>query len=220
MLYYPQRTGDGTHYKKRRSRVSVQSIARGRTPIERNIVVVDEQGNTYEATYPKRARGLVKHGRARFIEENVICLACPPNRILEDKTMQNDNTPALTMGYLLGKIDQLTSDTAYLHETIAALQSMAQTNNPGPPGSPGDIAGQAKANALCDVVKCRETTNQQLIALYTTMYKDMRCTGDERLDQLQKIGSMLNRQNGPYLKAIVEAMFSQTADENDEEDDD
>ncbi len=48
------------------------------TPIEKNIIVVDEQGNEYEATYPKRAKGLVKNGRARFIGENKICLACPP----------------------------------------------------------------------------------------------------------------------------------------------
>ncbi len=70
-------------------------------PIEKNIVVVDEQGNEYEATYPKRAKGLVKNGRARFIDENTICLACPPNIELEDKTMSenkkvdsiNNNTP-------------------------------------------------------------------------------------------------------------------------------
>ena len=49
------------------------------TPIEKNIRVVDEQGNEYEATYPKRAKGLVKNGRARFIDENTICLACPPD---------------------------------------------------------------------------------------------------------------------------------------------
>lgn len=61
-------------------------------PIEKNITVVDEQGNEYEATYPKRAKGLVKNGRARFITENKICLACPPNKInfLEDKKMNND----------------------------------------------------------------------------------------------------------------------------------
>ena len=60
-------------------------------PIEKNIVVVDEQGNEYEATYPKRAKGLVKNGRARFINENTICLACPPNVELEDKIM-SENT--------------------------------------------------------------------------------------------------------------------------------
>ena len=58
------------------------------TPIEKNIIVVDEQGNTLEATYPKRAKGLVKKGRARFISENVICLACPPEN-LEDNAMSN-----------------------------------------------------------------------------------------------------------------------------------
>ena len=60
-------------------------------PIEKNVLVVDEQGNEYEATYPKRAKGLVKKGRARFIEENKICLACPPNEYLEDKDMENTN---------------------------------------------------------------------------------------------------------------------------------
>ena len=56
-------------------------------PIEKNILVVDEQGNEYEATWPKRARGLVKNGRARFLSENKICLACPPDRDLEDNGM-------------------------------------------------------------------------------------------------------------------------------------
>lgn len=48
------------------------------TPMTKNIEVVDEQGNVYGATYPKRAKGLVKNGRARFVGENRICLACPP----------------------------------------------------------------------------------------------------------------------------------------------
>ena len=46
--------------------------------MEKNITIVDEQGNAYGATYPKRAKGLVKNGRARFVDENTICLACPP----------------------------------------------------------------------------------------------------------------------------------------------
>ena len=58
-------------------------------PIAKNVIVVDEQGNEYEATYPKRAKGLVKNGRARFVSENKICLVCPPNTILEDNVMSN-----------------------------------------------------------------------------------------------------------------------------------
>ena len=52
--------------------------------MEKNVNVIDEQGNQYEATYPKRAKGLVKNGRARFVDEHTICLACPPNENLED----------------------------------------------------------------------------------------------------------------------------------------
>ena len=65
------------------------------TPIEKNIIVVDELGNEYEATYPKRAKGLVKNGRARFIDDNKICLACPPHIELEDTIMsENKNVNA------------------------------------------------------------------------------------------------------------------------------
>ena len=68
----------------------MQIKTRGATPIEKNVIVVDEQGNEYEATYPKRAKGLVKNGRARFVSENKICLACPPNENLEDNKMSDN----------------------------------------------------------------------------------------------------------------------------------
>ena len=64
-------------------------------PIAKNVTVVDERGNVYEATYPKRAKGLVKSGRARFVDDNKICLACPPNIILEDKNMTNQDVAAV-----------------------------------------------------------------------------------------------------------------------------
>lgn len=58
-------------------------------PIAKNILVVDEEGYEYEATWPKRARGLVKNGRARFLSKNKICLACPPWIDMEDNEMTN-----------------------------------------------------------------------------------------------------------------------------------
>lgn len=84
------RIGEETHYKKRNSRQANQN--KGAAPIEKNVIVVDEQGNEYEATYPKRAKGLAKNGRARFVDENKICLACPPDKlIMEDKIMTDNN---------------------------------------------------------------------------------------------------------------------------------
>ena len=70
---------------------------KGRIPIEKNIRVVDANGNEYEATWPKRAKGLVKNGRARFISDDTICLACPPNQNLEDTEMTTtENTAKAT----------------------------------------------------------------------------------------------------------------------------
>ena len=72
------------------------------TPIEKNVIVVDEQGNILEATYPKRAKGLVKKGRARFISESMICLACPPQKT-EDNEMSNTQNKFDNLEILIDK---------------------------------------------------------------------------------------------------------------------
>lgn len=52
---------------------------------------MDESGKQIGKTFPKRAKGLVKNGRARFIDETTICLACPPeNEFSEDIEMNTD----------------------------------------------------------------------------------------------------------------------------------
>ena len=159
-------TGDGTHHKKQRSKPA--NSDRGMTPIEKNIHVVDEQGNVYEATWPKRARGLVKHGMARFISDDTICLACPPNTILEDYKM-NDK---VELSWLLQQIAAIQSDTEYLKEGLDQLAQMG-IGDSGEPGSPGNILGQARATALRDMIRGRESTNQQLLRLYEKMYDDL-----------------------------------------------
>ena len=152
-------------------------------PIEKNIVVVDEKGNEYEATYPKRAKGLVKNGRARFIDENTICLACPPNIELEDKTMsENKNviveatakTPIeepqkLTINYVLEQIEKIQNQTDHIGMALAALGNMVPKTNSTTP----DVAGAEQAEAIAEVVESREATNQKLIALYGKMYDDL-----------------------------------------------
>jgi len=42
------------------------------------INVIDEQGNALAPTYPKRAKFLVKHGRARTDGDSTIILLPPP----------------------------------------------------------------------------------------------------------------------------------------------
>ena len=171
------------------------------TPIEKNIIVVDENGNEYEATYPKRAKGLVKNGRARFIDENKICLLCPPNIKLEDNYMsenkkvytvnntnipQNSGTPkevAEAMANLLNsKSEQERSEKLTMDYLLGKLEEILQGQafltdaiselGKIKSGGPGDVGAQEQAKAIGEIIKAREATNQRLIALYEKMYDD------------------------------------------------
>ena len=73
------------------------------------------------------------------------------------------------LSWLLQQLAAIQSDTSYLHETIQQLAEMG-VGDSGASGSPGDIMGQAKAEALGDIVRCRETTNQQLLDIYKRIY--------------------------------------------------
>ena len=137
-------------------------------PITKNIVVVDEKGNEYEATYPKRAKGLVKNGRARFIDENTICLACPPNQILEDKKVKNYNTE-LSMEYVLSRIDQILEEKGHIKEAIDSINNMKL--NTSPEGGRGEMA---RAEAISKAIQSREATNQQILKMLDKMYDDLK----------------------------------------------
>lgn len=168
---------------------------KGVTPIEKNIIVVDEQGNEYEATYPKRAKGLVKNGRARFIDENKICLACPPDIISEDKmedknvNIQEDieidahapDSKSLTVKDVLDAIERVSAEKEYLYKAMASIEALP------PCKGPGDITGAEQAKAIAEVVKCRETTNQQMLRLYEKMYDNMISTADSEKYKLAKM---------------------------------
>lgn len=166
-------------------------------PITKNIRVTDVHGHEYEPTWPKRAEGLIKKGRAYRLAEDHICLIrehpCPTEPMLnhadtsqtkvstdiseeirmEEYTNIVENEEVLTMAYVLERIEAIRLDTAHLHEAIDALKNTAM----GPMS--GDIAGQEKAKALGDIVRCRETTNQQLLKMYEKMYDDLKNRDNE-----------------------------------------
>ena len=73
------------------------------------------------------------------------------------------------LSWLLQQIAAIQSDTSYLHETIQQLAEMGLGDS-GESGAPGNVMGQAKAEALGDIVRCRETTNQQLLDIYKRIY--------------------------------------------------
>lgn len=184
--------------------------------MEKNVIVVDEQGNQYEATYPKRAKGLVKSGRARFIDEHTICLACPPNIDLEDSQMSENTTVTttqpeigsekLTVNYILEQIEKISAQTDYLHATIVELGNM-------PVGQgPNDVAGKAKAMALGNVVQAREATNQRLLEFYEKLYDDLnpRRSRDQRVDQELLMQDLKNAIENPDIDPDVKEFYKQS----------
>lgn len=53
---------------------NIYKVARGKKPMEKNIIVTDRTGKRLGFTYLKRAKGLVKNGRAEFISDREIKL--------------------------------------------------------------------------------------------------------------------------------------------------
>ncbi len=95
---------------------------------------------------------------------------------------QPGTAPKMTMDYVLEQIEKISVQTEYLNHAIDQLGKIPDGDS-GEAGSPGDLAGQAKARAIGDVVRCRETTNQQLLSFYTLLYTDLRQNEDPALKQ-------------------------------------
>ena len=124
----------------------------------KNISVVDTQGNIYEATYPKRAKGLVKKGRARFVDETTICLARPPYHT-EDEIMEENKTiiPVpedkavhLDEAYVIAKIEQIMGESEHLRKTLQILENSG-------------MSGEAVIG-LANMIEAREHTNREMIS--------------------------------------------------------
>ena len=139
--------------------------------MRKNVAVVDELGHEYEATYPKRAKGLVKSGRARFVDANRICLLRPPQIDLEDESMEQNST-ALTAREIFDQIVKLQEDLKNIRETTELIQTIRDTNQSNGNDSV-ELDTQvvvAKIDALVDVFESREGTYQQMLSVYEKMY--------------------------------------------------
>ncbi|MBE6723725.1 MAG: hypothetical protein E7576_00805 [Ruminococcaceae bacterium] len=127
--------------------------------MRKTVLVSDESGNEYEPTFEKRARGLVKKGRARWIGDNRICLASPPDHDFRKDTEMSENRiePALTVEYVLGQIEKISAEPAYIGEAIAKI----------------DNSAPEKSGSIAAVVEARESTNRAVLDFYRQIYSDL-----------------------------------------------
>ena len=166
----------------------------------RMIQVEDEAGNRYEATYQKRARGLVKNGRARFKDQSqtTIILTCPPKHQndLEDTTMNEhinntENTEATETA--VAKVEIPPALTAReVFDQIVALQYMISCEHTNPLSSLSAAVGYICSDTMwqSDELRCgavnaastpyrmREETYQQMLEIYRQIYRDLTSSKD------------------------------------------
>ena len=164
----------------------LKNLYKGAKPIEKNVIVVDEQGNEYEATYPKRAKGLVKSGRARFVGENKICLACPPDKTEENKMMDNN---ILTTKEIFEQITilqkQLTENSFQsLHRLSDAIDSIKENEE----------SVEDDISSVCGVFATREAILMKMLEFYERMYDDIVNTEKKKMDAISEMYDPLTSQ--------------------------
>ena len=153
----------------------------------KNVNVVDDLGNRYVPTYAKRAKGLVKNGRARWVDENTICLACPPDDMnLEDTEMENKINPiegivvesknaelavarnGMTLMDILERMDKIIEQGEKLADVVQQIKDLPVNESPE-----GGLDGQARAQAIESIVCNREANNERMLKMLDKMYDDM-----------------------------------------------
>ena len=149
-------------------------------PSEKNITVVDDNGTVLESTWLKRANGLVKKGRARWLDEKTICrLACPPEQ-MEDNRMENGKqtevitehstatedagTGGMTVESLLNRMDAVRQEMLSMKELARTMEAIANQ------GSEDDAGHIAEATSQAFIA--RETTCQQQLRFLERVYND------------------------------------------------
>ena len=142
----------------------------------KNVIVIDEQGNEYEATYPKRAKGLVKSGRARFVNENKICLACPPKEYLEDKNMSQE----INQKYVLEQISALQNQLQSMEKVLFQIQCISdhqtycekEDGEQVPLDYMPDVA-LAKTQVIREIFIAREQTINKMLDFYLDIWDEV-----------------------------------------------
>lgn len=171
------------------------------SPAALKIEVVDSSGKIIGRTYEKRAKGLVKKGRARFTDENRITLL-PSEDAHEytdtegykmDERINTENIENIseensqyTIESVMQCMKKILDDTQYIKDAIFNVTEIP-SGDAGDCGSPGDIAGKAKAEAISTIVREREDTNQKLIDFYNKVYNDLKAQQFSASDVEKKI---------------------------------
>ena len=138
--------------------------------------------------------------------------------LLETKKTGKDDGLVLSVSYILGQMEKIRTDSGYIYEALKQVQNV-QTH-PSATNAP-DYGSQAKAEAIGDIVKSREATNQKMLAMYEQMYNDTKPARTDgsvyEKEKMLKWASEMVASNGPFgqsfgeeIGPIFKKMFEKT----------
>ena len=112
------------------------------------------------------------------MNENTICLACPPKEYLEDNKMENKLTEREIFEQIVSLQKQITENSANsLHRLGDVIDSVYSTESE---------TGNEQVSEVCNVFSQREYNFKIMLELYIKMYDDVRKTEEERKADLIK----------------------------------
>ena len=82
----------------------------------------------------------------------------------------------LSIDYVLAQIEKIVDNTAHITEALNCLKDV-------PPG----VGAEGTAKGIADVVRCHETTNQQLLAFYTKLFYDLTAPKNDSLTKKMEL---------------------------------
>lgn len=139
------------------------NVYQGMAPIKTNsdtkdehmIKVIDVQGHYLHDTYERRAKGLVKKGRASYINECTIFIGSTSGK---ESYMEQ-----MTKEEMLKEIDEMLKHQDYFKMAMDTIEKI--------PADMDKELVEQRITAVMNIVKEKETTNQKLIDLWTQMYQ-------------------------------------------------
>ena len=123
--------------------------------------------------------------------------------VMEMPSVGDASTPELSMGYILSQIEKVRSDSSFFQEALKMAIEI-------PADQPHSHSGAHKAQAIGEIVKQREMTNQRLLKTYEKMYDDLRPARDEGITSEQtkikmlEVASQMVKDNEEFAEHFAE----------------
>lgn len=123
----------------------------------KNICVIDNKDNSIAATYFKRAKQLVKKGRAKWLNENTIKLIVSNTYYEGVKIMLSENTEVLNIDSVQAFIEKLVNENSVAEKAIEEISKVSNED--------------LKAAKILEVVESHDKAKTEIATAFASQLK-------------------------------------------------